>query len=104
MTEYTIPLPPDDLVMVWDKDADPWMRIAPGHGAAVGMWREAREGLGAPGTRTWAKLIAEFGPLTDYEPRCEALLTLGGPEEFRCLLAPNHSGHHKLPETCWSTP
>lgn len=108
MTEFAIPLPPDDLVMVWDKDADPWMREKDSRGHPGGMWKEAREGLGAPGTRTWAKLICEFGPLTDYEPRCEATAYFGDFEQveqkFRCLLAPNHSGHHKLPENCWSTP
>lgn len=103
MTEFAVPLPPDDLVMVWDKDADPWMREQDGRGFPGGMWTETRTGS-TPSRRRWAELVAYFGPLTDYEPRCEAFLTLDGPDEFRCLLAPNHSGHHKLPENCWSTP
>lgn len=104
MTEFAIPLPPDDLAMVWDKDADPWMRLPDPRGFPGGMWQEART-LSAPAaTRRWGELVHLYGPLTDYEPRCEALLTLDGPEKFRCLLAPNHSGHHKLPENCWSTP
>jgi hypothetical protein len=91
---------------VWDKDADPWMRNPNGRGFPGGVWTEARIGLGVPGTRNWAELISAFGPLTDYEPRCEAFSMVVGDdrESFRCLLAPNHSGHHKLPETCWSTP
>lgn len=104
MTEYAIPLPPDDLAMVWDSDADPWMRMKDGRGHPGGMWKEARADIGVAGERRWGELMYQHGPLTDFEPRCEALLTLGGPEEFRCLLAPNHSGHHKLPENCWSTP
>ena len=104
MTTWEIPLPPDDLAMVWDKDGDPWMREKDGRGFPGGMWKEATDALAAADVRTWSRLFADFGPLTDYEPRCKALLTLGGPEEFRCLLAPNHSGHHKLPETCWSAP
>lgn len=103
MTTWGVPLPPDDLAMVWDKDGDPWMREKDGRGFPGGVWSDART-TAVPSTRKWAELVSYFGPVTDYEPRCEALLTLGGPEEFRCLLAPNHSGHHKLPETCWSTP
>lgn len=107
MTEFAIPLPPDDLAMVWDKDADPWMREKDGRGFPGGVWTEARTGLGVPGTRKWAELICQFGPLTDYEPRCESVTRVGQfpeGETFRCLLAPNHAGHHKLPENCWSTP
>lgn len=105
MTVWETPLPPDDLAMVWDKDGDPWMREKDGRGFPGGTWTEARTGLGNPATRKWAELISTFGPLTDYEPRCESTVRFGefpDGESFRCLLAPNHSGHHKLPETCWS--
>ena len=105
MTEYGIPLPPDELGMVWDDRANPWARVTQGstNGAPGGMWREARE-VGIPTTRTWLDLVHQFGPVTDYEPRCEAVITVEDQGHFRCLLAPNHAGHHKLPETCWSTP
>lgn len=102
MTEFVIPLPPDDLVQVWDKDGTRWMRLQANREWPGGTWREAD--MGSAASFKWGELMAQFGSLTDFEPRCEALLTLGGPEEFRCLLAPNHSGHHKLPENCWSTP
>lgn len=104
MTEFAIPLPPDDLAMVWDKDADPWMRLKDGRGHPGGMWQEARTGIAAAATRRWGELIYQYGPVTDYEPRCEATTTVEDLGHFRCLLAPNHAGHHKLPETCWSTP
>lgn len=107
MTEFAVPLPPDDLVMVWDKDADPWMRENDGRGIPGGVWIESRTSGSAPDKRTWARLMADFGPLTDFEPRCEAVMRVGQfpeGETFRCLLAPNHSGHHKLPDTCWTEP
>ena len=103
MTAYGIPLPPDDLAMVWDKDADPWKRDHDNRGFPGGMWTEASI-MAVPATRKWSELVAHFGPVTDYEPRCEAVTTVEDQGHFRCLLAPNHAGHHKLPETCWSTP
>lgn len=105
MTEYRIPLPPDDLVLVWDKDGDRWMRLNADRGFPGGVWRESiTVGKAAgPSERKWSELVAQFGPVTDYEPRCEAYMYLGEDREaFRCLLAPNHSGHHKLPENCWT--
>lgn len=104
MTSWEVPLPPDDLATVWDKDADPWMRLPDSRGFPGGMWQEARTGLGAPSRRKWAELVAQFGPVTDYEPRCEFGVLLQDLGRFRCLLATNHTGHHKLPEDCWTEP
>lgn len=107
MTSWEVPLPPDDLATVWDKDARPWMRAHPEPRDRGGVWMEVSKGTAADRLK-WVDLVVELGPVTDYEPRCEATAYFGDFEQveqkFRCLLAPNHAGHHKLPEDCWTEP
>jgi len=96
---FSVPLPPDDLAMVWDKDGDRWSRVTAGNGTSGGMWREAEQ-VGVPGTRTWYDLVAQFGPLSTERQRCAAWIELESPcsdvewDMLRCVHVPGHSGLH----------
>lgn len=100
MTEFGIPLPPDDLAQVWDKHGDPWMRqkIDPtnqAHRGPGGWWAHANGR-----SLHWSDLINGYAPLCTELRRCEARIELESPtsdvewEMLRCSQMPGHGGLH----------
>lgn len=100
MTSFSVPLPPDELGLVWDKDGDRWSRMQKdppnsSHRGPGGWWAHA---LGRQ--LHWSDLIDGHGPLSSERLRCAARIELESPSSdaewdmLRCVHVPGHSGLH----------
>jgi hypothetical protein len=107
VTTWEIPLPHPSQAQVWDKDGVPWMLAHPEPRDRGGLWIEASKGTSADRLK-WPDLVAQCGPISDVQPRCEMVCYLGegssGEILDRCLLALGHHDHHKLSPERWSKP